>query len=292
MSHGSTSGSGIAGAGLIAAAACAMSMGGCAGQLNSGMVVGDPLKPSQQYAPPSIVAPAGEARAESGSGEVAERSVTSLDRSDWTGMRVNVPNDVPMHQPRYTENVEFDRSTARNRGDYPTATSALDTVSSKSEDLQIKEAVFAPFIAGADVALMPARMIQARPWQRTQTGSDPYKRAPVSRADRETGLTPVEDGPVTIYGGETTPAGPKLRTENPLRKVDLPPENSLKRYPVSPGALAPSAPAAPKAAPAKPAPNGATEPPEDEPKWNRPPVATDERGKVQPTPAKPEEEKK
>ena len=271
-------------------------LGGCVGPLNNELSVGDPLRPAQQFAPPSIVASGSEARAETGDVEGAERSVTSLDRSGWAGVRVVVPNDVPMHQPRYTENWEFDRSSARARGDFPTTTSALDNVTSKSADLQIKEAVIAPFVAGADVAAMPVRMIAARPWQRTRTGSDPYQRGPQVRTPGPEGLVPVEDGPITVFGGggdvgvKGNTGGNGAPRSAGGKKAEMPAEGSLKRYPTSPGASAPTEQKPPAPMP----PSGQSE--EEQPKWDRAPVATDERGKnAAPdakSGAKPEQEKK
>lgn len=258
---------------------------GCAGPLNNELSTGDPLTPSNQFQPPSVVGPQVPARSETDASEDApvDRSVTSLDRSHWGTTRVLVPNEMPMHQPRYTSNWEFDRSNARSRGEHPSATSAIDMPTSKGADLQLKEAALAPIAAGADIALMPARMIAARPWQRTRTGSEPYQRVPQSRVIVPDGLTPVDDDAPAIGPADVPPREmmaplrePGELREPPRAKSTTPLPGQSLPWPSNPNAAAPTStprPAPPRPS-AQPLPENA-----DEPLWNRPPVATDERGK-------------
>lgn len=276
----------------------AAAISGCAGPLNNELIVGDPLTPSRQFAPPTIMPGSNTpARPESGDDleQPASPSIAGLDRSHWPETRVVVPNDPPMHQPRYTDNWHFNRTNARARGDYPTARSALDSSTSAGADQQIKEAVAAPFVAGLDIAAMPVRMIAARPWQRTRTGSEPYARGPSSRVIVPEGLTPVDDdtpgvAPKQSPVREMAPPNSKPRPSPHSPEDSALPGESLF-WPTSPDAAAPGLVPAP-VSPLTPAPKPrskpgaapATKPDDDQPLWNRPPVATDERGKHLPPP--------
>ena len=54
-------------------------------------------------------------------------SITSLDRSGWEPMAVVVPNDATEHYPHFTRlQPRYDKGTARARGQYPTALTALE----------------------------------------------------------------------------------------------------------------------------------------------------------------------
>lgn len=269
---------------LVGVAGVAGVLGGCVGPLNNEVYVGDRLKASQQYAPASIAERA-EDRAETGAGEEIEVSVNSLDRSGWSGTRVVVPNDLVMHQPRYTDNWHFNRSNRRARGEYPTAASALDMPTEKGADQQIKEAALAPLVAGFDIAAMPVRMGGARPWQRTMTGSEPYQRVAQVRTEVPEGVMAADDGDVMVVRSVSAgaePAGKASAGKGAGAKVNEDGSKSLQwpKGSSAPGSVRPAQ--APKAAE------------EDAPKWDRAPVATDERGKNAAPAAKPspEQEKK
>ena len=138
----------------------------------------------------------------------AERSVLTLDRTNWQDSVVAVPNDLAAHQPRYTNNILRPENTRRAQGQFPTAQSALDTGTSRGNDLQAQEALFAPFAAAADVVLfLPRFAFEARPDRATRTGTTPYQRVPVQQTLAPVAATPV--GPArSPLPGPQSPAAP------------------------------------------------------------------------------------
>jgi hypothetical protein len=124
-----------------------------------------------------------------------------LDRSSWPITRFEVPSALPVHQPRYTASVRLNTSQARGKGLFPTANSALDAATFRTNVDQAKEALVAPFAAALDVALFPVRAVVARPWQRSVAGLSPYERAPKERVlpplppDPQPAPTPTQPSP-------------------------------------------------------------------------------------------------
>ena len=56
----------------------------------------------------------------------ATPSITSHDRSHWDRQAVLIPLKQVEHRPHYASDVHFMEDTARQRGAYPTATTALE----------------------------------------------------------------------------------------------------------------------------------------------------------------------
>lgn len=144
---------------------------------------------------------------------------TRLDRANWEPIRVDVPNELAAHQPRYTQNLIENTHIARNRGDYPTAFSANEYNHPKSSDTQLFEAIAAPVGAAADLVLFLPRAVMTRPWQTTRTGLEPYRRVPNPTASlstvettpkvrTRTGIDDPAAAPVQVPIGEHFPVSP------------------------------------------------------------------------------------
>jgi len=113
--------------------------------------------------------------------EVPEKSVVGVSRDNWEIMPVTVPNDRIAHQPIYTHNLHENTEPPRNRGQFPTTRSSLDLSVPESGEMQVLEAIEAPFAAVTDIVLFLPRAIMNQPWETTRTGSQPYRRAPEMR---------------------------------------------------------------------------------------------------------------
>jgi hypothetical protein len=156
-------------------------------------------------------------------------SVVAIDRNNWDVLRVEVPNDRVAHQPIYTNSLYANNDVARNRGLYPTASSANQLKATSSEDAQILEAAEAPFAAAADIILFIPRAFMDAPWDPVRTGFQPYRRAPNPRASvspvltvpkppERTGKPGIVDpaaAPVQVPIGEYLPAGQSAGTPQP-----------------------------------------------------------------------------
>lgn len=280
----------------------------CAGPLNNERFIGDPVNARNQFVPPTIgrgdetsqtrgrviEIDDPRTRPEADANPETHASVLSLDRSNWASTRVVVPNDLVAHQPRYTNDWAFDKSTARNRGEYPTAASAMDMPTERGADQQLAEAVLAPLAAGADLALSPLRAIAARPWQRTRTGLEGYQRAPQNRTFPAEGVEPTSfgsDQPSQTDAARAEPGSPQdptprpsersldnvnpLTTPAPAPSESLRPQTQSKDAATKP-ALAPKPPAKKRPKPG--------DPDDDEPVWGAP-KASDAPQPTSPPPA-------
>lgn len=181
----------------------------------------------------------------------ARASLTGVSREDWAPTPLPVPNDQPAHQPIFTRSWFDTTAQIRSRGTYPTPQSALDTGSKRQNEAQMREAVMAPLAAGADVALLPVRLIgESRPARPTRQGSRPYQRLPEQRVEQPTPVSPFGPASVVVVSNMLPPPGYTTPAEKPTQRpgeaaVPAVPTNQ----PVNPGT--PGAPAAtPAAAPA------------------------------------------
>lgn len=228
-----------------------VALSGCAGPLNTESKIGTG---SQAWTPPSI----GESSLNTPNPEVlgattyadapvytatgivtvpdAERSVLTLDRTNWEDSVVAVPNDLTAHQPRFTNNILVPENTRRARGQFPSAQSALDTGTSQGNDLQAQEALFAPFAAAGDVVLFIPRFVaESRPYRPTRTGTTPYQRAPVQNTVVLPPVTPVGPARSPLPGPQSPPAPTPEDARVPANEADPLPV-SPEPAPQTPGA--------------------------------------------------------
>lgn len=157
------------------AASALLALGACA-PLNRDMGVGErvhleaiePDKAERAFPPVSPKAP-------------DERSLArnTLDRSMWKARTVLIPIDGTTHRPTYATGPHYTSGTARQRGEFPSVDTVLEGDTRASRWDEVFEGLAWPFWAGADVALMPARMIAQPPWTLTESPAGPRARAPV-----------------------------------------------------------------------------------------------------------------
>ncbi len=111
-------------------------------------------------------------------GDAPSLKADSLDRDHWSVRAVLVPINGTTHQPTYATGPSYARATARQRGEFPTIESALDLGTRESQWSEVFEGLAWPFWAGADLALMPARMVMQPPWDDAMSPPGPRDRAP------------------------------------------------------------------------------------------------------------------
>ncbi len=114
----------------------------------------------------------------------SHRSVTSLDRSNWTEKTVLVPVDGLGHRPNYAVSLQLKNSTARQRGEFPTALSALE-VTGGFTDEQLVESFDQPLIILGSALILPARMLIDPQWNVRYSPKRSYDRWP------EPGINPA-----------------------------------------------------------------------------------------------------
>ncbi len=144
---------------------------GCAGPLNDqiGLTSAEPL-------PALSAEPAPDAPS-------AEPSLDGLDRSHWPTRMVAVPVRQVEHWPTYTRNIYLSNTTARQRGEFPTADSALEGGASVLDqgfqsDLNL-------LVAPLQIPWFPVEVMGGRwPGQLEHSPAEPYARAgPESQQD-------------------------------------------------------------------------------------------------------------
>ena len=134
----------------------------------------------------------------------AQPSLVALDRSNWGSTSIDVPNNFPAHQPRFTTNYLIKDSNPRAQGKYPNERTALAEGTDRHNDEQILEAAAAPFVVAGDMLMLLPRAVAELRWGRpTRTGSEPYARMPSD---------------VVIVNPSVEPRG------NPSRLQSLPPK--------------------------------------------------------------------
>lgn len=144
--------------------ACVMCAGGCVMPQNDRITLGQKLvSPSLQAAPL--------AQAEPPPAQVVMPSVTGIDRSDWARTEVFLPVDGTVHGPTYTHRWQLADKTARQRGQYPTALTALELYNGSQGDQQL-EALLNPLQSLGDIVLFPIKIVILEPFWRTRMSPD------------------------------------------------------------------------------------------------------------------------
>lgn len=124
--------------------------------------------------------------------EIRGRSITSLDRSAWPTTTITLPVDGTAHRPTYQRNVIIATRTARQRGEYPTAESALE-LTAGSSDAQTAEAALQHARAVGDLVLLPLRIVGQPPWATRWSPDQGYARAwPMPADPAQAGITPTK----------------------------------------------------------------------------------------------------
>lgn len=105
-------------------------------------------------------------------------SLTSLDRSGWSKTVILVPVHGIAHGPTYTTEHLSTKATARQRGEPPTALTALE-LEGDTCWTQVADAAEAPFVSMWDLLLLLPRAVVERPWTEVRGDQQPYWRSSV-----------------------------------------------------------------------------------------------------------------
>lgn len=93
------------------------------------------------------------------SGVLANATTAVGTRDTWAQTEMVVPSDGVHHRPLYRTEYGRVKYTARNRGEFPTAETALDLQDRRATEKQIKETfIFTPGIIIYDTVTAPFRM--------------------------------------------------------------------------------------------------------------------------------------
>ncbi len=128
--------------------------------------------------------------------EATGPSLTGIDRSHWPEQEILVMQDGVHHHPRFTSNgPRYTNETARQRGEYPTAGSALEL--GGDCEAQVWEALAGPVWAGMDVVLfIPRAITRGGPGALVASPDDTYARAAGTTAPSlEAAVAPINDQP-------------------------------------------------------------------------------------------------
>ena len=143
-------------------------------------------------------------------------SLVSLERTNWAPTVVVSPVDGVAAHRAYASESHLTRATARQRGDHPTALSALD-LSGRTRVVQWAESWSNPGVAFLDVFLLIPRMVVHHPWDEAYTFPSQYWRAPTTVLRRlpAGAETPAVDPGPTLDVAPTDAPEPVLRPEAP-----------------------------------------------------------------------------
>lgn len=160
---------------------------GCVMPANDRLAIGESLEVEAIGPRPTPVAP-------TAASQVATPSLTGISRDHWAPLQYHVPVDGTVHTRIYAKRTFWADKTARQRGEYPTALSALEMING-SEDQQGLEALNNQFRAVTDLVLLIPRMAIWLPWVQKRSPDDAYTRynrpeRPPVPADGPTRVTP------------------------------------------------------------------------------------------------------
>ncbi len=88
----------------------------------------------------------------------------SFDRSAWMPMEFSIPVHGVAHNPVYTEQANTLHTLARQRGEYPTAQTALELGEPDTPE-RVLQTARAHGMAGLDALLLVPRIIMRPPWE-------------------------------------------------------------------------------------------------------------------------------
>ncbi|MDX2146840.1 MAG: hypothetical protein SFZ23_04900 [Planctomycetota bacterium] len=191
-----------------------------------------PLELSQTPSEPLSIAPRG------------------LERREWTGLAVNVPQDLTRHRPTYARRFfRLPQETARQRGEYPTPETALELEGEREGERMLDALVFQPLNVAGDTILLVPRMVWFAPWKERGSVRESPRWGYERWVEEENPETVPATPPVPPqHGGSASVAAP----------VDSPPGASPPAEP-PPASLPPQPAQAPTAPPEAPAPPAASD---------------------------------
>jgi hypothetical protein len=90
-------------------------------------------------------------------------------RTNWTLRPFTVPVSGVTHRPTYNSPRRSVETTVRQRGQFPTESSVIDTTLPGSQTDVLYEAALAPFESARDLVLFVPRAVVTPPWTRTSS---------------------------------------------------------------------------------------------------------------------------
>ncbi len=139
-----------------------------------------------------------------------KRSLLAIDRANWETTPFLVPVDGTGHRPTYFDTLQLKHATARQRGQFPTALTALE-LDGGFTDAQLVESIDMPLVMTGEAIAVPFRLL-LEPQSRTYwSPSWSYDRWPAGQepasASHEAGPgLPAQSQPGT--GPQTNSAAP------------------------------------------------------------------------------------
>lgn len=111
----------------------------------------------------------------------AGRTPQPIDRSGWGRTEFLVPVDGVGHRPAYTTRVMLKNSTARQRGEYPTAVSALELTGGFTDE-EFTDVWTTPLVVFGSALAIPVRLFLEPQWTEDRSPAMGYQRwQPVRR---------------------------------------------------------------------------------------------------------------
>jgi len=107
-----------------------------------------------------------------------EASITTFDRRHWQPSVILVPVYGVAHGPTYTTEHRSTDATARQRGEHPTALTALE-LDGDTCRTNVVDALQTPFVCAWDALLLLPRAVVTRPWTEIRGDQEPYWRSSV-----------------------------------------------------------------------------------------------------------------
>lgn len=176
-------------AALLLAAAMA---GACVAPADNRTGVGD-------WQPEALTATEQTAYAKIDPNKPDQPSLTGVDRNNWSERTMVIGDEPVLTYPTYRSNPSYTSATARQRGEYPTALSALETTNDQSLSQQTAEGFAFPFWGALDIPAMIPRVFITPPGKLVQSPVSAAPRAPQATAPvaQPTDATPNAPVPAT-----------------------------------------------------------------------------------------------
>ncbi len=193
-----------------ALAATALLLTGCTDNKNLRLTIGDSI-PLESFPPEVVEVQLDESGNPLPQTPPADDQATArgLDRSNFAPIVYHVPIDGTRHEAHGIDRLPLTNETARQRGEFPTATSALETGGPSSTRRQIAEALLQPvYVVGGVVSSLivsssGARTSPAGLSERAPGPTDPMRAGVIHEPIAPDATQLSEDGPAA---NDDTPA--------------------------------------------------------------------------------------
>lgn len=190
-------------------------LAGCGGDPNTSISVGG-QPPVEVFNPDAVAFPPRQGQTPDSPSLVS----TTLSREHWPARSLDVPLDRPFHQPTYRFNRDSRAYTtllARQRGEFPTQSSALDLGSNPNTGDQALEGLAMPVLVAAELVALPFRLFTDPVHERERSTEHASPRTP--------GTIRITD----LLGPDADTAVGAPRDFGPIDLAKLPPDAFIFR---------------------------------------------------------------